>query len=44
MMVLLVAASLIGISSIYQPANIETQPQQQIVFHQQKGRVHRVQF
>jgi hypothetical protein len=27
MMVLLVAASLIGINSIYQPANIETQPQ-----------------
>ena len=28
MMVLLVAASLVGISSIYQPANVETQPQQ----------------
>jgi hypothetical protein len=28
MMVLLGAASLIGISSIYQPANVETQPQQ----------------
>ena len=27
MMVLLVAASLVGISSIYQPANVETQPQ-----------------
>jgi hypothetical protein len=27
-MVLLVAASLIGIASIYQPANVETQPQQ----------------
>jgi hypothetical protein len=31
MMVLLGAASLIGISSIYQPANVETQPQQQLV-------------
>jgi hypothetical protein len=30
MVVLLVAASLIGISSIYQPANVETQPQTQI--------------
>jgi hypothetical protein len=30
MMVLLVAASLVGISSIYQPANVETQPQTQI--------------
>ena len=29
MMVLLVAASLIGICSIYQPANVETQPQPQ---------------
>jgi hypothetical protein len=29
MMVLLVAASLIGISSIYKPANVETQPQPQ---------------
>ena len=31
MMVLLGAASLIGISSIYQPTNVGTQPQQQLV-------------
>jgi hypothetical protein len=29
MMLLLVTGSLIGISSIYQPVNVETQPQQQ---------------
>jgi hypothetical protein len=29
MMLLIVTGSLIGISSIYQPVNVETQPQQQ---------------
>jgi hypothetical protein len=39
MMVLFVGASLIGISSIYQPANVETQPQQQAPTVQQPPQI-----